>query len=424
MALSTLRVAIAISKTPTPSETFIRGHIESLKADVLGPYIDRRELVFGDWQPEVVSLGCERPKRRMPVKIIRGMAAKLLGGGRVPRWPKPLKIRWENYVIERKPEVVLAEFAAAALCVMDWCQQQGVPFVTHFHGYDASTLLRQKAYRALWPKLFRGSAAVIAVSTFMKQRLRAIGCPQGKIHVIPCGARVQEFPLSTYVSHQPCHFLWVSRLVEVKGPILALEAFALCHAEVPECSLTMIGGGELYDKVSAWVHRQGFDGRIHLLGSQPHAVVREYAQRCSAFVQHSHTTRGGGIEGWGISLAEAAAAGVPVVATRHGGIPDQVIDGRTGFLVEEGDWRAMGEKMILLAKDPALRQRLGRAAREHILQVGNFDLQIVKLRELLEAVVTDLRSARSGRSTSAREATTGTRGSALRIAHSDGATGN
>lgn len=397
MVRSTMRVTIAIAHTPTPSETFIRGHIESLKADVLGPYIDRQELVFGDWQPEVLSLGRARPKPLVPMKIIRGLARRLLRGRHAPQWPTPLKILWKNYVVAHQPDIVLAEFAPAALCVMDWCEEQGVPFVTHFHGYDASTLLRQEAYRALWPKLFRSSASVIAVSTSMKQRLAAMGCPPGKIHVIPCGARVQEFPLSTYVSRQPCHFLWVARLVEVKGPIPTLKAFALCQAEVPECSLTMIGGGALYDKVSAWIHRQGLDGRIHLLGSQPHAVVCAYAQRCSAFVQHSRTSRAGEIEGWGISLAEAAAAGVPVVATRHGGIPDQVIEGQTGFLVDEGDWHAMGEKMILLAKDPALRQRLGRAAREHILHVGNFDLQIVKLRELLEAAVTDPASAGSQR---------------------------
>ena len=131
------------------------------------------------------------------------------------------------------------------------------------------------------------------------------------------------------------------------------------------------------------MNRAGMSNKVHFLSHQPIKVVQEYMSRSSAFVQHSVTTRIGHVEGWGVSIAEAASAGLPVIATNHGGIPDQVIDGETGFLVEERDWKTMADRMILLANNPELRRKMGLAGRRNIEQVGNLELQIQKLRVVL-----------------------------------------
>jgi glycosyltransferase involved in cell wall biosynthesis len=73
-----------------------------------------------------------------------------------------------------------------------------------------------------------------------------------------------------------------------------------------------------------------------------------------------------------------------VIATNHGGIPDQVIDGETGFLVDEGDWEAMADRMLLLARSPMRRQTMGEAARRNIEIVGDLTVQVRKLRAVLE----------------------------------------
>ena len=91
------------------------------------------------------------------------------------------------------------------------------------------------------------------------------------------------------------------------------------------------------------------------------------------FVQHSVEAAGGDREGTPVSVMEAGASGLPVVATRHGGIPDVVVDGETGFLVNEHDTDAMAAAMCRLVSEPALAARLGCAARDRVR--NNFSIE-------------------------------------------------
>ena len=101
-----------------------------------------------------------------------------------------------------------------------------------------------------------------------------------------------------------------------------------------------------------------------------------------AFVQHSVTDESGDMEGWPVSLAEAMASGLPIISTRHAGIVDQVTEGVSGFLVDEGEWEQMAVRMIRLVEDAELRVRMGRAARE---RAKTFDAagQVKKLEQVL-----------------------------------------
>jgi hypothetical protein len=97
---------------------------------------------------------------------------------------------------------------------------------------------------------------------------------------------------------------------------------------------------------------------VEFTGRLPHAEVAAALRGARALVQHSMATPEVKCEGTPVSVMEAGASGLPVVATRNGGIPDVVLDGRTGFLVEEGDVAAMAGRMIELARDPVLAGRL------------------------------------------------------------------
>ena len=105
---------------------------------------------------------------------------------------------------------------------------------------------------------------------------------------------------------------------------------------------------------------------VEFLGYQPHERVAEIMGGVRALVQHSIKTSYGGVEGTPCAILEAGASGLPVVATRHAGIVDAILDGATGLLVEEGDIEGMAQHMILLAREPELARRLGRAAQERI----------------------------------------------------------
>ena len=103
-----------------------------------------------------------------------------------------------------------------------------------------------------------------------------------------------------------------------------------------------------------------------------------------AFVQHSITAENGDSEGTPLSVLEAGAAGLPVISTNHAGIPDIVINGKTGFLSEEHDIHEMGDNMLRLLKDKNLARSLGKCGKENISKNFTLKKHIDKLNELIE----------------------------------------
>ncbi len=382
-----MRVAIVTETYPQLSETFIRRHAESLGADVVALYRNptltfERETSTG----RIYALHTQprSPERFFP-KVVRRLK-ETVSDIRVPPWPPEMEAYFDRYVEERRPDVVLAEFAPNALQALDGCRHHGIPLVTHFHGYDASAMLRYRGYVSQLPELCRDSAAIVAVSTHMAETLAKLECPKGKLSIIPCGAPIER-TLPSLERKEGCHFITVGRMTSVKGPLFTLRAFAHCYDTEKSVSLTMIGDGPLLKPALRLVRRLRIEHKVTFLGRQPFRIVANELRQSHVCLQHNITTRLGQVEGWGVAVAEAQAVGLPVIGTDHGGLPDQIVHGETGYLVPEGDWRAMGERMIHLARDPELRERMGRAARVRIIAVGDLAKQIRKLETLLRDCV-------------------------------------
>ena len=104
-----------------------------------------------------------------------------------------------------------------------------------------------------------------------------------------------------------------------------------------------------------------------------------------AFVQHSVTAADGDSEGTPVAILEAGAAGLPVVSTRHAGIPEVVVEGKTGLLVDEGRTDEMAQHMLTLANDPGLADELGRNAALHVRRHYTMTRSINRLAHVLEA---------------------------------------
>jgi glycosyltransferase involved in cell wall biosynthesis len=110
-------------------------------------------------------------------------------------------------------------------------------------------------------------------------------------------------------------------------------------------------------------------------------------KQARAFVQHSVTASHGDSEGTPVAILEAGAIGLPVVSTRHGGIKDVVVEGQTGFLVEEGDVQGMAERMLCLARDASLAERLGCNARNRICAEFSMENSIDNLSRIMKNAV-------------------------------------
>ena len=128
-------------------------------------------------------------------------------------------------------------------------------------------------------------------------------------------------------------------------------------------------------------------------GSLAPAKVHELLAASDVFLQHSLNYHTRWEEGFGVSITEASATGLPVVVTRCGGIPDQVTDGENGFLVEQNDCEAMAERMVRLARTPELRERLGRAGRKRVEQEFDCALLTRRLQDCLLAAAKQAKQA-------------------------------
>jgi glycosyltransferase involved in cell wall biosynthesis len=135
----------------------------------------------------------------------------------------------------------------------------------------------------------------------------------------------------------------------------------------------MIGDGELFDVSKNLVKSLGLENNIILLGGLERKEIVKHLEKAFLFLQHSIVASNGDSEGTPVGIIEAMAAGLPVVSTRHAGIPDVVIENKTGFLVDEGDINTMAKAIIKLAENRKLLSEFGTNGK--VLIEKNFTLE-------------------------------------------------
>lgn len=311
------------------------------------------------------------PRTRLPGGVLRAqaylawcrIANRRLGGFRGA--PAEAEAWRRLYEVDR-PRVALCHYGTTAVRMAPLFNSLGLPVVAHFNGFDLSSALRGFNYRRNLARLAPRFAACVVVADYMRDWLVEHGCDPARVHKIPYGAPMAELPVADRLGDQPARFVMVGRLTDKKRPDLTLRAFAVCRETHPDARLVVVGDGPLMEECRRLAAELALGTSVEWLGSQPIDEVKRRLAAASAFVQHSVTAASGDKEGWPVAIAEAAGAGLPVIATRHASIPEQVEDGRTGLLVDEGDWRGMGEAMSRLASDPGERVRMGAAAREKL----------------------------------------------------------
>lgn len=338
-------VAVVTPYEPALSETFIRAHIERLPAKTV--------LVAG--RPPTIE---SRPVLSMPAraayKIRRALLREGLGRETTAAYVRAFR--------RHRVAAVLAEYGTTGVLVMDACRELGLPLIVHFHGYDASVHKVLEENAAAYREMFSRAAAIVAVSEAMRRKLISLGAPPANVHLIPYGIDCTAFDRSDPAAAAPV-LLAVGRFIEKKAPHITIEAFSQAQRTVPQARLRMVGDGPLLEDCRTLAKTLGIADAVAFLGAQPHAVVQEEMRGARAFVQHSVEAVNGDCEGTPVAILEASASGLPVVSTRHAGIPDVVVEGETGFLVDEWDTEAMAARMGSLLRQAELARKLGAAAR-------------------------------------------------------------
>jgi colanic acid/amylovoran biosynthesis glycosyltransferase len=257
-------------------------------------------------------------------------------------------------------EVVLIEYLDVWLSVVPWLVRRGLRVFGHAHGYDVSVRLGEPWWREQY-RAYDSATGVITVSEHARRRLVDIGLDEAQVSVIPCGVDVPG-AVPHRAPREEVVVAAVGRMVAKKHPLATIEAFRRASVEVDGLRLVMLGDGPLLEDARVAVRAAGLEDRVELLGARPHRDVVDLLARADVFAQHSVVSpTNGDEEGLPVGVLEAMASGLPVVSTRHAGIPEAVEEGVTGLLVQEGDVDAMAAALVELGRDPQRRVTLGLA---------------------------------------------------------------
>ncbi|MGH8490210.1 MAG: glycosyltransferase [Gammaproteobacteria bacterium] len=266
--------------------------------------------------------------------------------------------------------LIHAHFGPAGLQMLPVAQRLGVPLLVTFHGYDASALLTSEHYCAGLKKLF-AYASPVAVSQAVAERLCAAGADRLRLKVLYIGIPVDEFRYVERVAiaekkrrGETIRFLQVARLVEKKGTEYTLKAFRELRCTHRNCTLTIAGEGPLLKKMRALAKELGIDDAVVFAGKVTTAEVVQLMGEADVCLQHSVTASNGDREGLPTVLMEAMASGLPVISTRHSGIPELIDDGVSGYLVDERDVTGYAVKLRAILRCGMEMGRRGRAVVE------------------------------------------------------------
>jgi glycosyltransferase involved in cell wall biosynthesis len=291
-----------------------------------------------------------------------------------------------NVLRDTRPDLVLAHFGGAGAAIAPVAVELGIPLVVVFHAFDLfMRQFRPATYAALWAS---GAQAVV-VSEHGKQRLLELGCPAGRARVIHCGVDVSRFAVAADRQSGDIGFRFVTigRFVEKKGFDDLIRAMDAIRGRLAlPVRLDIWGEGPLKQRLEGLVKRLGLRDAVTFKGVAASQAVPQLLRQYDAFILPSKTARNGDTEGIPITLLEAQAAGLPVVTTRHAGIPEALPPANHGLLAREGDVRDLAEKMLSLAGRREGWREMGSRGREWVAREFSLEDEIAAYRRLFHEI--------------------------------------
>ena len=394
-----MKIAYVLDRFPVLSETFILNQIAGLidaghDVDLYAKSLHTAGVV----QPEVVRLGLAERARFWPdlpaskshrfLRALRLLAQQLREG-------RPAALRCADvlhYGVEaangnlvyasaliRTPQaydVIHAHFGnvgVRAQGLRDLARLRG-PLVTTFHGFDLSHGFRSGRMSRLlsgYGVLFRRGDLFLPISDRWRERLIELGCPPDRIVVHRMGVDLDRFVLRPQAAlpDRPLRLVSVARLVEKKGISIAIDAVDRLIERGHQVEYTVIGDGPLRAALETRAGEYRATGVIRFMGAVPQDQVAAQLSRANILVAPSLTARNGDEEGLPVVIMEAMASGLLVVASKHSGIPELVVDRVTGYLAPEGDPVALATVLAEAAEHrdrwQVMRSAARRAVEEH-----------------------------------------------------------
>lgn len=259
----------------------------------------------------------------------------------------------------------------------------GIPFSFTIHGPDI--FFEPKHWRI--DAKIAEARFVACISDFCRSQCMIFSDQKhwDKLNIIHCGIDPDKYRIETTTNPPAPHLVFVGRLAGVKGVPVLLDALSRLVTDVPNLRVTLIGDGPERADLETRAQQLGLGEVVTFAGYMSQDAVAKTLADADALVLPSFA------EGVPVTLMEAMASGLPVLATRVGGISELVEDGVSGYLVPPGNVEELTARLRDLLGDPELRQRMGAAGRAKVAAEFNQETEAGRLAQLMTPLARESR---------------------------------
>jgi colanic acid/amylovoran biosynthesis glycosyltransferase len=301
--------------------------------------------------------------------------------------------RFDQAFRSRRFCLVHAHFGTGAVFAYPFAIRHCLPLVVTFHGYDVA-ILRGRAralphrwrYWAMSGAILREAAALLCASEELCELVIQLGGRPAAVRLYQLGVDVGRYYRADEPRAVP-RVTMIGRFVEKKGHLDGIAAFA--HSLTPDrpAVLSIVGAGPLEERYRALVATLGIQSAVTFHGILNSAEIAALLARTDVLLAPSRVSADGDRESGLLVVREAGAAGVPVIGTYHGGIPETIDDGRTGYLVAERDIDRLSLRLRELLGDLSLRRQMGQAAQQRVREHFNLRSRVAELASIYDQIL-------------------------------------
>ncbi len=290
---------------------------------------------------------------------------------------------------KRKGSLLHIYFGHIGVLLLPLIKARPVPTVVSFHGADVMVQMENPSFRLATQTMLDAVDLVLVRSKSLGERLITLGCRKNKIRIHRTGIPLDKLTFRQRQSPKDGRWrvIQACRLIEKKGLPVTLRAFARFAEDYPEARLTIAGDGPLLPKLKDFASELGLTDRVDFPGFLSQEELRAAYYDSHLFAHPSEIGKDGNQEGVPNSMLEGMATGLPVLATKHGGIPEAVESGVSGILVDEKDHKALAEAMLSLANHEGHYEKMSEAARHAVAEKFDLRAQVRVLENYYEEVL-------------------------------------
>jgi len=364
------------------SETFLTRHIELLKSDFDIYCITGKVWNSNILSPEYVFNYTEQSTL---CKFTNALKKKI----------RRTSFDYSNNILrflrQIKPDLIVFQFAFLPVLLEKELKKINQPYIVIHHGTDINRAVEDKIYHRKLKKVWQYATKAIFISEFLQKKANELKCPMDKSINIPLGVPLNcKDSLAESTDTECFSILSVGRLVPVKNHSFLIKAFSIFCLTHPNSQLYIIGDGPEKERLNALIKKHKLNDKVTLLGNMPFEQVKKHIAQCDVCCLVSKKIVNKGVlqeEGLGLTLLEAASFKKPLIGTNSGGIPEIVINNKTGILVEVDDINELSNGFEYLSKNSNERIRMGENAFNHAIENYGQTKQIIQYKKLYNKII-------------------------------------